>query len=119
MLDVFKRITEADIQQLFRNDQRSSHLADFAIIRFLNFCVDSSAYSQIDVDNIHLDLILKTMRIDLFGAKMSALTEIISNIQGADSFQGNLYIAKESIFTWLRENAVCLIHSFLLFNAFH
>ncbi|KAM7542083.1 hypothetical protein Aperf_G00000000943 [Anoplocephala perfoliata] len=106
VLDVFKCITEADIHQLFRNDQRSSHLTDFAIIRLLNFCVDDSTYSQTDIDNIHLDLIFKTMNIDLFGAKMSALTEIINNIQGAEFNHGNLYIAKESIFTWLRENRI-------------
>ncbi|VUZ52094.1 unnamed protein product, partial [Hymenolepis diminuta] len=38
VLDVIKCLTEGDIRQLLRDNQRSSFLGDFSIIRILHLC---------------------------------------------------------------------------------
>ncbi|KAM3174245.1 hypothetical protein ACTXT7_010932 [Hymenolepis weldensis] len=107
VLDVIKCLTEGDIRQLLRDNQRSSFLGDFSIIRILHLCsIESSTFAQDEVDNIHLDLILKVIKIDLFGAKMSALTEINNNIEASNRICVNSYIPKEKLLDCLKSNEI-------------
>ncbi|VDN95885.1 unnamed protein product [Rodentolepis nana] len=107
VLNVIKCLSEGDVGQLLRDNQRGSFLGDFSIIRNLHLCsIGSSTFAQDAVDNIHLDLILKVMKIDLFGAKMSALTEINNNIEASNRLSVNSYISKEKLLNCLKANKI-------------
>nr|CDS32213.1 ubiquitin carboxyl terminal hydrolase [Hymenolepis microstoma] len=107
VLNVIKCLNENDIRQLLRDNQRSSLLGDFSIIRILHLCsIESSTFAQESVDDIHLDLILKVMKIDLFGAKMSALTEINNHIEALNRISAYSYISKEKLLNCLKANNI-------------
>ncbi len=58
-----KNLTDDDIKQLIRRDQRSNHLTGFSLIRTFYQRVYGPDYQSDELDELRLQLILKTMRV--------------------------------------------------------
>ncbi|KAL5107250.1 putative ubiquitin carboxyl-terminal hydrolase FAF-Y [Taenia crassiceps] len=114
VLNFMKNLTEADVRQSVRSDQRSNHLADFAIIQHLYQRIYGPNYNAEEFDELRLQLILKTMRTDLFGGKMNALNDLIAiicSISARSSVSPMRYMCadammKDRLVGWLKDNQV-------------
>ncbi|KAH9280250.1 putative ubiquitin carboxyl-terminal hydrolase FAF-X [Echinococcus granulosus] len=109
VLTFMKNLTEADVRQSVRSDQRSNHLADFAVIQQFYQRIYGPNYNIEEFDELHLQLILKTMRTDLFGGKMNALNDLITIICDINTRSGNAskpFAMVDRLVKWLKDNQV-------------
>ncbi|VDK40563.1 unnamed protein product [Taenia asiatica] len=114
VLNFMKNLTDADVRQSVRSDQRSNHLADFATIQHFYQRIYGPNYNAEELDELRLQLILKTMRTDLFGGKMNALNDliaIITSISAGTGVSSMRYVCAENtpqdrLVRWLKDNQV-------------
>ncbi|VDM30351.1 unnamed protein product [Hydatigera taeniaeformis] len=114
VLTFMKNLTEEDVRQSVRSDQRSNHLADFAVIQHFYQRIHGQNYNAEEFAELRLQFILKIMRTDLFGGKMNALNDLIAIISGINtrpSVSTMRYtcaepVTKDRLVGWLKDNQV-------------